>query len=127
MALTADAMRARYAADAVGTASPARLLTMLYDRLLRDLNVAEAAIVAGDGQTAHNELLHAQAIIEELSASLDVDAWDGARGLVSLYEFIHAELVAANVAKDACRVASCVRLLEPLRDAWHQAAAEAGR
>ena len=127
MALTADAMRARYAADSVGTASPARLLTMLYDRLVRDLNVAEAAIVAGDGQTAHNELVHAQAIIEELAASLDVDAWEGAPGLAALYEFVHAELVAANVAKDAGRVATCARLVEPLRDAWHQASLEAGR
>jgi flagellar protein FliS len=125
MAMTADAMRARYAADSVGTASPARLLTMLYDRLVRDLNLAEAAIAAGDGQAAHNELVHAQAIIEELSASLDVDAWTGGPGLAELYRFVHAELVAANVSKDAPRVAGCRQLVEPLRDAWHQAAQEA--
>lgn len=127
MAMTAHAMRARYAADAVGTASPARLLTMLYDRLVRDLNLAEAAIAAGDLQATHNELVHAQTIILELHASLDVDAWEGGPGLARLYTFLHAELVAANVAKDADRVAACRELVEPLRDAWHQAAAEAAR
>lgn len=127
MAMTADAMRARYAADSVGTASPARLLTMLYDRLVRDLNVAAAAIVTGDGQAAHNELVHAQAIVEELTTSLDVAAWDGGPGLAALYGYLHAELVAANVAKDARRVAACIDLVEPLRDAWHEAASEALR
>lgn len=125
MALTADAMRARYASNTVDTASPARLLTLLYDRLVRDLHVAAAAILGHDVETSHNVLLHAQAIIEELASSLDVDAWDGGPGLAALYEFIHAELVAANVAKDAARIAGCIELVEPLRDAWHQASSEA--
>lgn len=127
MAMTADAMRARYAADSVGTASPARLLTMLYDRLVRDLDVAGAAIVARDLETAHNGLVHAQAIIEELRASLDLQAWDGAAGLAALYDFLLGELVTANVTKDPVRVAACAELVTPLRDAWHEAAAEAGR
>ena len=125
MAMTAQAMRARYAADSVGTASPARLLTMLYDRLVRDLSLAEAAIAAGEAERAHNELVHGQAIVQELAASLDVDAWDGGPGLAQLYAFVQDELVAANVAKDGERVAGCRRLIEPLRDAWHEAAAEA--
>lgn len=127
MAMTAQAMRARYAADSVGTASPARLLTMLYDRLVRDLTLAEAAIAASDREAVHNELVHAQEIIHELHASLDVDAWDGGPGLAQLYTFLLAELVAANVAKDAGRVAGCRQIIEPLRDAWHQAAQEAAR
>lgn len=127
MATTANAVRARYAADSIGTASPARLLTMLYDRLVRDLALAEAAIAAGQLEVAHNELVHAQAIISELAASLDADAWDGGPGLASLYGYLGAELVAANVAKDAAQVATCREMIEPLRDAWHRAAMEAGR
>lgn len=127
MALTAEAMRARYASDSVGTASPTRLLTMLYDRLVRDLGLAEAAIVEGKGEVAHNELVHAQAIVEELRTSLDTEVWDGAPGLAMLYDYLLAELVAANVAKDAAKVVACRELVEPLRDAWHQAATEAAR
>ena len=127
MVMTPQTMRARYADSSLTTASPARLLTMLYDRLVRDLVAAEWAIAAGDLQESHNQLLHAQAIVTELRVSLDTEAWSGGPALASLYDFVAAELVAANLAKDASRVAACRELLEPLRDAWHQAALELGR
>ena len=114
--------RARYAADALATASPARLLVMLYDRLVRDLVTAEDAVRGGDLATASENLLHAQAIVLELRTSLDLDVWDGARGLADIYTFLHGELVAANVRKDADRTARCRSLVEPLRDAWRDAA-----
>lgn len=127
MAMTAQTMRARYASDSVGTASPARLLTMVYDRLVRDLVLAEAAIVDGRPADAHNELIHAQAVVDELASSLDVDSWDGGPHLARLYEFLHGELVAANVSKDVSGVEACRALIEPLRDAWHDAVAETER
>ena len=122
MTSTATAARARYAADAVRTASPARLLTMLYDRLVRDLVMAHQAVTDADVAGAHGQLVHAQQIVLELRSSLDVTAWSGAPGLAALYDFLHQELVAANVHKDAGRIASCREIVEPLRDAWHEAA-----
>jgi flagellar protein FliS len=116
--------RNRYVADSVGTASPARLVTMLYDRLVRDLATAEAALAEGDGERAADQLLHAQDIVWELLAGLDPTRWEGGPALASIYQFLLAELLAANVEKDAERVASCRRLVEPLREAWHQAAEE---
>lgn len=127
MAVTAQAMRARYASDSVGTASPGRLLTMIYDRLVRDLNLAAVAIVDDRHEAAHRELVHAQAIVDELAGSLDADAWAGGPGLAQLYVYLRSELVAANLTKDADRVDACRELVEPLRDAWHTALAEAGR
>jgi flagellar protein FliS len=119
---TATAMRNAYAQQSVTTASPAKLLTMLYDRLVRDLLAAEQAITAGNTSVANEQLLHAQAIVLELQASLDVTRWDGAAGLSELYTFLYQELVAANVGKDGTRVRSCHDLIEPLRQAWHEAA-----
>ncbi len=119
---TAYAARARYANEAVTTASPAKLLLMLYDRLLRDLVTAEQAVARGDLATMSSELVHAQDIVLELRASLDTTAWEGASALADLYTFLHAELVTANVRKDAARIASCRSLVEPLRDAWRTAA-----
>lgn len=127
MVMTSQALRARYSGEAVATASPARLLTMLYDRLVRDVVAAEQALVAGNGADANNQLLHAQAIVTELRTSLDVDAWSGGPGLAQLYDFVSAQLVAANVAKDAATVVGCRELLEPLLDAWQEAALEVGR
>lgn len=122
MTSTATAARARYASDAVRTASPARLLTMLYDRLARDLLMAHQAVADGDVAAAHEQLVHAQQIILELRSSLDVTAWEGGPGLADLYDFLYRELVAANVGKDAARIADCQAIVEPLREAWHSAA-----
>lgn len=114
--------RQRYATESVSTASPARLLLMLYDRLVRDLVMAEAAVREGDIAVANDQLVHAQAILLELNASLDHDVWDGAGSMSQLYLFCWSELVAANVQKDASRVATVRGLIEPLREAWREAA-----
>jgi len=116
--------RSRYTADAVATASPARLLVMLFDRLVLDLVNAESAAGEGDFGRMSSELLHAQDIVLELRTSLDVKGWDGAAGLAALYTWIFSELVAANVKRDAARIATCRGLVEPLRDTWRQAALE---
>ncbi|WP_449063937.1 flagellar export chaperone FliS [Planomonospora algeriensis] len=118
-------MRARYMADAVTTASPGKLLVMLYDRLVLDLVKAEEALGRGDRETASTQLQHAQEIVIELRSSLKMDAWDGARGLSELYGFLLTQLIQANVRRDAAQVASCRALVEPLRDAWRTAASGA--
>lgn len=118
------AVRTRYVDDTVATASPAKLLTMLYDRLVLDLVRAEAEQRAGRRGAAGPHLTHAQDIVSELVSTLQVDAWDGARQLMSVYTYLLTELVAANVAGDADRTAACRALVEPLCDAWHQAAHE---
>ena len=119
---TAYAARARYANEAVTTASPAKLLLMLYDRLVRDLVTAEQCLADGDLGRASSELVHAQEIVTELHTSLDQTAWDGAAGLAALYVFVRGELVTANLRKDTARVVGVRELVEPLRDAWRQAA-----
>ncbi|MHB1064516.1 MAG: flagellar export chaperone FliS [Georgenia sp.] len=113
----------RFKADTVATATPAKLLTMLYDRLVLDLDRGIAAIEAADAGAVDTHLSHAQNIVQELRASLDVDAWDGAQGLKDLYSYLVSELVGAHLAQDVARVTACRDLLVPLRDAWHEAAA----
>lgn len=127
MTTAAYAARNAYTSNAVTTASPAKLLTMLYDRLVRDLLMAEQALASGNAAVANDQLLHAQQIILELQASLQPEKWDGGPGLAALYAFVYQELVAANIGKDATKVRSCHDLLEPLRQAWHEAAAQAQR
>ena len=122
-----DDARSRYLADAIATASPARLLTMLYDRLIVDLSRAERELQDGDRGAAAPLVGHAQEIVGELIGMLDVRAWDGAAALLSVYGFVLRELFAAGADGDATRVASCRALLEPLRLAWHEAADETGR
>ncbi|QEE60178.1 flagellar export chaperone FliS [Salinibacterium sp. dk2585] len=120
-----DARRADYAREAILNASPARLLTMLYDRLILDLQRAEIAQDIEDWESASTHLLHAQDILAELTSSLKVDEWDGAEGLLGVYTFATKALVFANIHRDVESTRVCITLLEPLRQTWHEAAAQA--
>ena len=121
------AQRARFVDDSVSTASPERLLTMLYDRLLLDLARAGNAQLAGDRAEANKHLTHAQDIVLELASSLRVDAWEGAADLAAIYAFLHSELVRAHVTGDPARIAATRGLVEPLAEAWRAAAAQVAK
>jgi flagellar protein FliS len=118
--------QARYASEATDTASPARLLTMLYDRLTGDLAAAEAAMRCGDIALTGARLGRAQQILLELHGTLDVQAWPEGAPLADLYLWMVGELMRARLARDADQVASCLALVEPLRDAWHAASVAVG-
>src|SRR5438874_1181715 len=95
-----DTSRNRYISDSVDTASPARLVTMMYDRLLLDLTVAERMLSSNTPTEACGALTHAQDIVIELRSALMTEAWSGAPALASVYSFLLRELIAANVGKD---------------------------
>ena len=120
--MSAASLRARYIGDAVATSSPQQMLVMLYDRLALDLERAQKFTAAGDREQAGEQLQHAQEIVIELLSSLQVDAWEGGPRLASLYNWLLAELVQANIKLDANRIRACRQVVEPLHDAWRQAA-----
>lgn len=122
--MTLASARRRYVTDAIQTVSPQQLIVMLYERLLLDITRAGEALAVGDLETTNNQLTHAQDIVAELSASLDPTVWSGGPTLQELYHFLQSELVAANVAKDPTRIATCQSLVEPLVEAWRGAAAQ---
>ncbi len=121
--MSTASLRSRYLGDSVATASPQRILVMLYDRLVLDLERAEAALDAGDRTEAAAQIQHAQDIVFELRESLRVDAWEGGPRLAALYNWLIGELVQANIKLDTNRISACRQVVEPLRDAWRQAAA----
>jgi flagellar protein FliS len=118
--------QARYARDASQTASPARLLTMLYDRLVVDLAIAHDAMLRGDVALTGERLGHAGDILLELHATLDTSIWPEGESLAALYLWLVQELVQARLHKDPERVATCRDLVIPLRDAWHVASGSVG-
>jgi flagellar protein FliS len=121
--MTSPQLRNRYLQDSVNTASPGRLLIMLYDRLVMDLMQGEEALRNNDRELSAERLTHAQEIILELRTTLNVEAWSGAAGLASLYGFLITELIQANIKRDADKVRACRTMIEPLRDAWREAVA----
>lgn len=116
-------LRNRYAREAVTTASPAKLVTMLYDRLLKDLSDAEQGLGRRDVQATHNALVHAQEILWEFHGTLDTSVWKEGEQLKRLYEWSIDELTSANIEKNVTRVVDVREVLEPISEAWHQVAA----
>src|SRR5688500_6981155 len=114
-----------YMDNSVSTASPERLLVMLCDRLVLDVQRGLDAQRIGNVPEAHNQLVHAQEIIVHLRATLRVEAWDGGPGLASLYDWLHSQLIKANISKDPEVTAGCLSLVENLADTWRTAALQA--
>lgn len=121
---TQSHLRNRYAREAVTTASPAKLVTLLYDRLLKDLHDAEAGLGARDIQATHNALTHAQDILWEFHSTLDTSVWKEGENLKRIYEWAIDMLMKANMEKNLQRVVDVREVLEPLAEAWHQVAAQ---
>lgn len=114
--------RAAYMGASVATASPARLLVMLCERLTLDVSRGLEAQLAGDIAAANDNLVHAQEIVLELRSSLDADAFEGGTALASIYDFLHLQLVRANVSKDSALTRGCLSLVTDLCQTWREAA-----
>lgn len=107
------------------TASPAELIGMLYDALVRNLARAEAGLQSHEIEATHHALIRAQDIVLELISSLDTEA-DGevgrlARQLSPLYEYMYRRLLDASLQKAAAPIAEVRTLVLPLREAWSAA------
>jgi flagellar secretion chaperone FliS len=115
--------RNAYLGNSVGTASPERLLVMLFERLTLDVQKAVECQGAGDHLAAGPHLLHAQDIVLELRSSLKQGIWDGSEQLAAIYSWLHLELIKANTSRDVEVTKDCQRIIEPLVETWREAAA----
>ena len=109
-----------YRENSILTASPEQLVVMLYDGAGRFLRQAEGSMIDGSWLQASEKLSRAEAIIDELLATLDMDAGEVADRLQSIYVFCKTRLIEARIERDPVRVDQVARLLGELRDAWSQ-------
>lgn len=115
-----------YRATAVLTASPGQLVLMLYDGALKALAIARDAFAhsAEDPsriQVINEQLLKAQAIINELQAGLNMEVGgEFARTMHRLYDYHNRRLLEANLRKQVEPVIEVERLVRELREAWAQ-------
>lgn len=110
-----------YGGAQVSTAPQKKLILMLYDGIIQNLKVAEAALEVKNLQTAHQKILKGQLIIEELMVTLNFDeGGDIAKDLYKLYEYFHWSLVQANIKKDPAQIIEIRQYLEELRGSWQQ-------
>jgi len=119
--------RTAYTAGNLRTASPQKLMLMLWDRLVLDVERGLRAQMAGDDAEAGRQLTHAQAIITEFQATLDTEGWTGGRELLALYGYLQQRLVQANVRNDKRATKEVLAHCRALCTTWHRAAQLAAR
>jgi flagellar secretion chaperone FliS len=122
---------ASYRTVSIDTASPGKLILMLYDGALRFLRAAEDGFrlenPGARAEAVHNNLMRAQEIIAELQRCLNVrDGGEFAINMFRLYDFMVMRLIEANMKKQPENVRVVIQLLGEVREAWDQMLREQG-
>lgn len=113
---------ATYQHNAVMTASPEKIVKLLYEGAIKRLEQARVGLQAA--QTARSPevgaaLSKAIGIIGELRACLDHDAGgDIARDLDALYEFALDQVSQSNLERTPDGVLAALDVLRTLKEAW---------
>ncbi len=109
-----------YKKASVETASPGKLLLMLFDGAIRNIDDAKKAIQDKDINVAHNLIVKTQNIILEFIASLNMD-YEISNNLFNLYEYLYYQLVQANAGKDINKLDEVREFLVEFRNTWEEA------
>ena len=123
MATYAANPTASYQQQAILTAPPGRLLVMLYDGCLRFLFQSAYAMREGDRKQSLDRMRRAEAIIDELTVTLDHERGGEVAGrLQGIYAFCRRHLIEAQMEQDPAKIEEVSELLGELRDAWAEIA-----
>ena len=112
-----------YKKNTLETASPGKLILMLYDGALKFIDAAKLGFQEKNtrefNEKINNNIARALEIIAELKACLDLSVpGDFPKTMYSLYEYMEDNLSFANVKKDEAPLNEVrARLLE-IRNAW---------
>ena len=113
----------------IKTASGGKLILMIYDEAVRQLNIALEALENDNYKLddVNNSIIKTQDLITELIVSLDFDkGGEIASSLFSLYMFFNQQLMEANITKDVELLKKVRIYLTDLRSAWIEVVGKAG-
>lgn len=110
-----------YQRNKYDTASPHKLILMLYEGMIRFSLQAKKGMENGEIVQTNQYLQKSQDIIYELIACLNhKDGGEIAVNLNSLYLYTIELLVKANVSKDPALIDEAVAIIADLKSAWEQ-------
>jgi len=117
-AYTAQATQ-NYQRTQVGTASPEKLVLMLYDGAVRKLNLACTELLKGNDTEFNIQVVKVQKIVSELMMALDHESGEEvAKNLARIYEYMLRQLALALIRRDSDLSEEVRGLLEELREGW---------
>jgi flagellar protein FliS len=113
----------RYAAASRETASPERLLVLLFQTAVRNIRAGAAALEAGDAAGTRS-LVKASDIVVELHATLDTGkAPELCAQLADVYRFVCKKLGDAALSRNPRAARDAERALAPIAEAFETAVA----
>lgn len=105
----------------IKTASPGKLLLMLYQGAVKFMKLAKKNIKAGKTEASHKNIIRAQNIILELQSTLNKEkGGEIALYLENLYDYIYRELVQANLHKKSSHLDNVIPLVEDLFSTYRE-------
>lgn len=103
------------------TASPHKLILMLYEGLLRFGNQTIYMIEENNIASTNSSIQKMQDILYELITVLNIEqGGEIAKNLKNLYLYMIEQLVQANVAKDTDKVKEVMSLITDIKTAWEE-------
>jgi len=116
-----------YAERIVDTATPAKLVEMLYSGAINFLSQASKSINEKQYDTANEKIMRVEDIIMELNVSLDMEkGGEISKNLRALYNYMYKQLLEANTKKDPNILEECKNYLNDLRETWMEAMKKEG-
>lgn len=119
--LTMENHYQQYKQQSVLTMTPAELLIMLFDELVKRIKQAELAIEHKKMDAANENIMRAQRIVRYLSQTLN-EEYAVSADLDRLYDYFLQQLIQANIKKDIEILRELEPLITDMRDTWKQAA-----
>tara|TARA_B100001093_G_scaffold320979_1_gene306304 strand:- start:120 stop:560 length:441 start_codon:yes stop_codon:yes gene_type:complete len=118
-----DKIAKSYKAQSVQTASPGKLVLMLFDGYLRFTTAARGGFDEEDltkkNEIINNNLIRAQNIVTELQSSLDMSVPGDLPGtLYRLYDYVLHQLQQSNLQKKQEPIDEADKVISELREAW---------
>lgn len=120
-----------YKHSSLETASPGRLILMLYDGALRFMDQAIKGFdIKGKRasyEEVNNNIVRAIAIIAELRASLNHEVGgEFSVTMSNLYDYMEGQLSLGNVKKEVSLVEEARKHLQEIRDSWAEMLLKSG-
>lgn len=111
-----------YRETQIKTASRGKLIVLLYDGLVKFLDIALENMPKKKYDIVNRNIIKAQDIIAELIMALNMEAGEVSGKLLSIYTFLNTKLIEANVQKAPEAIKFVRDMMCELRDAWGEIA-----
>jgi len=115
-------MKNVYSENIVKTASPAKLIEMLYEKSIELLNDAKQELEKENFIATNEKIKRVQDIVTELNLSLDMEKGGNiAASLRALYNYIYRLLIEGNAKRNLEKLDEASLYFKELLEAWRNA------